>query len=47
MRVSAENSWFVHVIPETVHVVATLKDIVIKEIAPEFLSVFVEEIDPS
>ena len=47
MRISAENSRLVHVIPEAVHVVASLEDIVVEEITPEFLSVFIQEINPS
>ena len=39
VRTGAEHSRFVHVIPETVHVVTTLKSVVGKEVTPEFLSV--------
>ena len=46
VRVSAEDSRLVHVIPEAVHVVAALEDLVVKQASPVFLSILVEEVDP-
>ena len=46
MSVCAEDGRFVHVVPEAVHVVAALENVVAKEIAPEVLSVLIEEVNP-
>ncbi len=46
MRVCAENSWLIHIIPEAVHVVAALENVVIEKAAPEVLGIRVQEVDP-
>lgn len=46
VRVGAENSRFVHIVPEAVHVVAAFEHFEVEKTAPEVLSVRVEEIDP-
>jgi len=45
-RQCAENRRLVHVIPEAVHVVATLEDVVGEEITPEFLRIFIQKVNP-
>lgn len=47
VRVSTENSWLVHVIPEAVNIAAAKEDVIGKKVAPEVLRVLVQEIDPS
>jgi len=44
--VCAENSWLIHIIPETVHVVAALENVVVEKAAPEVLGISVQEVDP-
>ena len=46
VRVGAEHGWLIHVVPEAVHVVATVEHIVVEEIAPEVLRIGVQEVDP-
>ena len=46
VRVSAEHGRLIHVVPEAVHVVATVEYIVVEEITPEVLRIGVEEVDP-
>lgn len=46
MRVCAENSGLIHIIPETVHIVAALENIIVEKAAPEVLGIGVQEIDP-
>jgi len=46
VRVGAEHSRLVHIVPETVHVVAAFEHFEVEEAAPEVLSVRVKEIDP-
>jgi hypothetical protein len=46
MSVCAEDSWLVHVIPETVHVVASFEDIVVEKAAPVVLSIGVQKVNP-
>ena len=47
VRISAEHGGLVHIIPETVHVVATLEDVVVEQASPVFLGILVKEVDPS
>ena len=46
MSVCAKDRGLVHIVPEAVHVVATLEDTVIEKTAPELLSILVQEVDP-
>ena len=46
VSVRTEDCGFIHVVPEAVHVVAALEHVVIEEIAPEVLSILVQEINP-
>ena len=46
VRINVEDGGLVHVVPEAVHVVAALEDVIGEEVAPELLSVLVEEVDP-
>jgi len=46
VRVGAEHSRLVHIVPEAVHVVAAFEHLEVEEAAPEVLSIRVKEIDP-
>jgi hypothetical protein len=46
VRICAENSWFVHIVPEGINVARPFKVFEEHLLAPELLSIFVKEVNP-